>query len=257
MKKLFVLILALFILVPNSAFATSINDNTVKEKVIFEKEEIKDRNKIIDRAKKGITDVEDLPFEVSSSITKVDSENIQVLSTLSTFDLENLDEENFDLDIFTTTQKLKETQALDGTINTEYVTNAVVNAYDSKTVNKTDGSYVVSGVVSVRWEEKISGGVMVWQLADTSGSWSLLDTGFSLSNRRVEFGQLGQEACFGTQCKQTSYPTSNSFFYVGSSSWPWIGKHNQIATMTSNSYVTVTRGTSSFLFTINAAQFGL
>lgn len=253
MKKVLLLLLALFILVPNSTLASVNQGSLIKEKVIFEKEEITDINKIIEMAKNGETDLKDLSFDIIPTVSKEGLQSIDGLS-LNEIDLENASEEDFE--VFQTTQKLKTTQASNGVTTTDYVTNSVIY-YDKSSGTVTDGSYTVRGVVNIRWAEKYESAKMWMKFTSTNGSWTLLDSNFNLSNRNVRYGQVGLEACTTNNCNSTLYPSTNSFTYYGQSSWPWLSKNTNMTSVSSTSQVNVNRGTSTFVFKISVIKHGL
>jgi hypothetical protein len=244
-KVVFVIILTFFALVPNSVFASINKGNFIEEKVIFEEAEITDINKIIERAVNGESDVKDLSFEV--------------LPSISIFGLKNINEpyNEEDFEVFSTTQKLKQTQSSEGATTTEYVTNAVVNYYNKSSGTKSDSSYTVSGVVSIRWQEKFENSRMYFKLYSTSGSWTLQDLTFNLSNRKVHYGQVGLEACIYYDCNEIKNPTSNSFTYYSPTSWSWLSKNNNFSGLSSTSSVNVNRGTSTFVFKVEVIKHGL
>ncbi|WP_342538211.1 hypothetical protein MKY15_18610 [Sporosarcina sp. FSL K6-1540] len=254
-KSVFVFLLALIALVPNSVFASS-NTGNFEEIVIFEQEEITDIDKIVERAIKGETDVNDFDFEVVPSVTEIttkDGLKNAIEPSLSKSDSKDINEEDFE--VFKTTQKLKETQLSDGSIVTDYVTNAVVVYDERSSGTKTDGSYTVSGEVSIRWQQ-MNDGKIKWKVFSTKGSWTVLDTAFSLSNRKVHYGQVGLEACIYNDCNEVKSPTSNSYLYHAPTTWPWLSMFTGVASVSSNTSVNVNRGSSTFVFNVQIIKHG-
>ncbi|MEK4146069.1 hypothetical protein NST02_03145 [Robertmurraya sp. FSL W8-0741] len=246
MKKFVVLLCLTFLLfIPDYAFASFSKEQSIEEKVIYLKSEITETNKIIDRAVNGETDVKNIYFDVLPSIQK--------LSSIPISNLFNKEE----FEVFLTTQKLKQTQSSEGVITTEYVTNAVVTYQDKSSGNIVDPSSTVRGVVSIRWQEKFENSKMYFKLYSTSGSWTLQDSTFNLSNRKVTYGQVGLEACIYNDCNSTSNLTSNSFTKYAPSSWRWLSKNTNASSLSSTTSVNVNRGTSTFVFRIQVIKHGL
>lgn len=246
MKNIFhTFLLVILFSLPNIAFAST-------EKVIFEENEITDENVIISNAVNGLTDVDNKNFKVVFFVE--DENSFKKLPYMKMNDLET------DIDhseVYLTTQKLKENQLNDTTLESEYVTNAIIKYTNHfKTNSDTDGSKTVTGFLKLKWISKNTGKSILMKHNGTYGSWKLLDSTFNLSKRKVEYGQYSNKLCLTRNCLNLKKPTSNVFSYTANSNWPYIPEYNMISGIASNSYVNVNRGNSTFTLKINLSKLG-
>jgi hypothetical protein len=259
--KFLVLSILLFASVGSASASTF---PTVPEQVIYESKEIKDLEKLRERALKGDTDENNVHFKNNVVLKKETGKGLVK------------EEKNSSVKMYETTQKLKRVKKRDGTIHESMATTVFVDipkeaineedhdeskllgfikpisqlvddifgatkvqAAGSQTNSKTNASYTVRSYSTIYWERKTSGGLNYIRLTRVSGGWTLLDSNFTLSNRKVVYGQTPL-----TKVDDTKYPTGNTFNYYTPSTWGWENDGSSV-TIGATTYVTMKRGTSS------------
>lgn len=234
-------------------FAT-LNENSLESEgeVIFEKKEIKNLEQLRERAEKGITDIntEEIPVLEAPNLL-MDGEEVQEEMYETTQKLKSVEnEENEVIDSYATTifldttvdeeESNKEEDEKVGFI--EPMINFIIGKkiYAASKTESTNGvSATVKSYSTIYWSTRTYSGTNQYRLNRVKGGWTLLDTDFYLSNRKVFYGQTGF-----TEVRTTKYPTSNTFDYTTPSSWGWEqqGSRSAIALHT---YVTFKRGNTS------------
>lgn len=201
------LVLSLVTAMP--AFADS-SVNQVPEKVI-ENPAISDLDILFQRAVNGISDIknEDLAPKFKAHISNSE------------------DGKSKDVNVYSTTQLLKEEKFKDGKINREYATTsfAVIEKSDLKSPGKFyiqgelsddgwDSTLSVKAYSTIRWStEYDSNGVEHITMAGKtiSGGWNLL-SGFSIKSKTVTIGQTGVSSWGGYLQQTAPYSISDSDF---------------------------------------------
>lgn len=197
-KALLVFVTLIFISI-SMTFQASASPSQDKPKVIFQKDEITDLNKLFDLAKRGISDIEHSKFKPKATI-KDDKGNIA------------------EIDTYSTTQHLKTLKHSDGTQNDYFVTTTfavIPAATGSKPFEKWDSSYGIRAYSTIYWSTvNDPNGLLYYRFDKTTGGWERSDSTLLLSNREVMLGQYGWNLGGGwSNPTKTYYPTSNTYTY--------------------------------------------
>jgi len=214
-----------------------------QETVIYEKKEIKDLNKLYERAENNVTDKK-------INIDKL-SEEVEV----------TLNDKEVSKDVSATTQLLKKTKDSEGNIDAYYTTTTFVDDIPASEEEASSGEVSASATSTSRKASKwdSSGGVKAYStvyysvtykdsvpyqdLSKVTGGWSVSDSSISLSNRKVDLGQSGGSLCGGVTQKKSFTPSGNTFSYPAPSSWCAVS--SQVGSIGANTSVTLKRGSSS------------
>jgi hypothetical protein len=214
----------------SSVYAMSNDIQTPVKKITYKATEIKDIDKLIDRAKKGISDIPKEKFGANYTLKNNNTNNEITENSLST------------------TQLLQVATEGDATIN-EYATTTVslipmasLSQYDEN----YDSSYGVKAYSTIYWTTTTINNVWYAALTSTSGGWTISDTSIGLSNRHVQQGESGTGSNgMVINPSYDFYPTSNtyshsvSWAYVNISGLGWYSFGN-------NTNVTLTRQSTSW-----------
>lgn len=186
--------------IPFMAFAQGIDSTVGQATVIYQKSEIRDVDKLFERAKNGISDIE--------SDKEINGETIQVLK--------NKEGKKRDVKLYRTTQKLKEIKLENGEIETQFATTVIASvsrAYDEKRSDSgSDRSVSVKSSSTLYWSNVTVKGVPSTQHQGASGSWAVQDFNISISNRQVELGAVGYSSESFALNQYHTYDTPNNTF---------------------------------------------
>jgi hypothetical protein len=241
LKRLSIFFIIFLLALSTFGFTTSAA-NKEKERVLvlYEREEIKDIDKLFERAKNNISDINEKKNKFSASL-----EN-------------NNTKQKDDLTILSTTQLLKSVKKNDGTIVNSYSTTvfAVTPSADgsgSKNKNGWDSSYGIEAYSTYYYDYyNKSGGTSPGEYRDLTsvkGGWKIHDSTISLSNRKVTLGASGTSYNgYYVQQITDKYPTGNSFSYSAPSSWEPVYMSNGSVGVTTT--VTLKRGSSTWTLTL-------
>ncbi|MDO0824869.1 hypothetical protein [Desulfosporosinus nitroreducens] len=234
------------------------NPNTVntgsKSIVITENKQITDIDKLFDRAKKGISDIKDndiVPQAKGEAISKESGISIKA-------------------HLLSTTQLLKEEQLPGGDIVKTYATTNFALVPESQLLDaaqgiasdssltdsdwdKTDG---VKAYGTIYWNYSYNGGVKYASMAGQTnkGGWSPL-SGYSLSKKKVTYGQSGMTASNGAKTQSSSItPSALTWSYKVPSKWIPV-KADSTSYMGQSAYALVSRGSSSWGFWFYNRQY--
>ncbi|WP_129692174.1 hypothetical protein [Gottfriedia acidiceleris] len=225
-----------------------------KEQLLYKKSEIKDIDKLWDRAKNGVND------------PKVSSEDLVAKSDL----VLTGSKANVSRKYYQTTQLLEVKK--EGETTTKYfatTTFAVVQGQDTPENQigtlasssdydyKWDSSLAVKAYSTIYFENKYdSSNVKHYDMTSVTGGWSYDGSGnYVLSGRHVRFGQVGPSSFGGTSTQiKNYYPTGNTWSYTVPSTWYGVVA-TKYTTCGVNSWINISRGTSSwsleFLHSVN------
>jgi len=212
-----------------------------KEKVIQRFTEIKDINKLYERAKNGVSDVNrevEKNFVAKVVLQSTDGLENGTVQTYSTSQLLKVSEVNGDkIETYATTTFYDISDLYNGNFQTN----------DSSNKSKYDSSISVRAYSTVYYTTSSIDGEDYTDLTKVSGGWTILDSTVSLSNRKVNFGATGWAKSGVGYVQQTSYnnPTSNSFSYSAPSSWAPISVVSTGRIFGVTTWVTLKRGTNS------------
>jgi len=164
-------------MVAASVPAFAVSDVSVKEsKLLYQSQEIKNVDKLFERAKNGVSDIES------------DKEGNGAVSQI----LKNKEGKQRDVRLYKTTQKLKEIKLANGETETQYATTVIASVSRTYDGNRSDSGSDVS--VSVKssstfyWSNVTINGISCIKHQGASGSWVISDSNISISNRQVELG---------------------------------------------------------------------
>jgi len=178
-----------------------------KSKVIIEKKEITDVDKLFDRAKNGISDIKDkkdiVPKAKGMAISKESGRSVNA-------------------HLLSTTQLLKEEKLSNGDIVTTYATTNFALLPESELLNAaqdtisiaSDASYPnsawdstggVKAYGTIYWNWSYNGGITYASMSGqtNTGGWTLT-SGYSLSNKKITYGQSGMTAFNGYKGQSSS-----------------------------------------------------
>jgi len=194
------LILTFLFITINSNVMASSGSSSEKPVVVFESNEITDLNDLINNAKQGKTDKEDLP-ETSTVVINNKPQEISVLKT---------------------TQLLKITKDANG-LKKDYVTNAfvIIPLWADDQYWEAYGSGVTA-YSTIHYSVTVSEGLEYYDMDSTSGGW-ITDSWITLSNRHIILSNNGF-ILGGGLCTSTKhyYPANNTFSYSYPSTWPQV-----------------------------------
>lgn len=234
-------------------------DKAGKAEVIVEKGQITDIDKLFDRAKNRISDIEDESISPKAKGMAISRESGR----------------SIDAHVLSTTQLLKEEKQSNGDIVKTYATTSFailpeselldgaqaamsITSFDASYPNSAwDSSGGVRAYGTIFWKWSFFNGITFASMADqrNTGGWNLT-SGYTLSNKKVTFGQSGMTA-------QNGYKTQNSTFYpFDSLSWEypvpftWIAvKADQTSYLGQTVYCRVNRGSGSWDFYFYDRQY--
>ncbi len=212
------LIITFLFITINSNVMASPGSSSEKPVVVFQSNEITDLNELINNAKQGKTDKENLP-ETSTVIINNKQHEISVLKT---------------------TQLLKITKDTNG-LKKDYVTNAfvMVPLWADDQYGEAYGSGVTA-YSTIYYSVTVSGGLEYYDMNSTSGGW-ITDSWITLSNRHIilsnQGGILGGGICTSTK---HYYPANNTYSYSYPSTWPKVTPFEDIYFPGMASHVDVT-----------------
>ena len=234
-----VTILTLFCMLLSSVCFASEKESKIKEKkVVFKAEEITDFNILLEKAKKGESD---LPIDVLDK--KIKSESKMVNKETN---------ETIELQYYRTSQLLEVVEDEDGKIIEEKYVVTLIDVVPLSTglINSNptwDSSGGVYALSTIHFSiEPDAAGNSYYKMTRGAGSWHTPDGSISLSNRDVLLRQMGtsKDGLFRTYPMPRQYPTTNTFSYSTPSNWPHVllvgGGALQIETN-----ATLRRGTSN------------
>jgi hypothetical protein len=251
--KLLMLSACLFTIfsIPMSAFAqgnSSIsNIDKPKHNVIFSKAEIKDKDLLLERAKKGISDsdISKLPASLKNQhfVLTDNKGNKKPIKTVLT------------------TQLLSEVQTPEGNIQ-NYALNVISDNKVSSVISplatggsqSNDGYDATYGVQSYStiYYSIVFASPNQMRLDRVTGGWSLLDGSLALSNKSVVYGTTGT----GTNSlpvtqSATKYPSGWSFDYSTGFSKYVLAGGTWRPVIGATTKCTISRGGSSWTFSMN------
>jgi hypothetical protein len=234
-KKLYFITICsvLGLLVSMFAFNTpSYAQTQSKVNVIYEAKEIKDVNKLLARAKKGVTDDTSLEKQNNEIVNLKGSKATKSLKTYNTSQLiKKVEKENGEIVetyAYTTITPLT---------SEDFAATADGNKYDSK----YGESYGVQAYSTFYYETQDVNGNVHIDLTSANGGWNIDDSGLSISDQRVNVGQTGPSRLGSGYSNDpiTIYPSSTSWSYSGYRNWV------PIDTTSGDSYYSV--GTTSWV----------
>lgn len=274
--KIFILATLLFTSVGSATASTSSIGSLKKEKdeqIIYESKEIKDLDLLRERALKGVTDEKETKFKNNvvlqqdgdKKMSKTEELTVKTYETTQKLKSVKKGDGTLQESMVTTvfvdipkepmgevdsneesevnndkeSEKLSFISPIYKFVSNFFTGDKVLAA--SQYDDETGSSYTVRSYSTIYWDRKTSGGLNYVRLTRVSGGWTLLDSTFTLSNRRVEYGQTPL-----TNVSETKYPTGNIFNYYTPTSWGWENDGSSVA-MGATTYVTVKRGTNSFI----------
>lgn len=215
MKRTMVLIIPmaivfLFSMSVNKGQAVNASENN-DTKIIFEEKEIKDTNKLLDRAEKGITD--------NKSLDEIRNREAVIIGSKGEIEVEP----------YVTSQLIKKEKITENEVQETYattvfhpITNSDLMA-TSKSEDKYDDALSVLAYSTFSYELTTKEGQTHVAVTSTNGGWDIKDSGVHLENQRVRIGQSGPtkyESDWGAiQQHQDYYPSGTSFSYSPPSSW--------------------------------------
>lgn len=208
---------------------------TEKSKIIYEKSEIKDINKLLERAKNNVSDLNEdqniLQFEASlEENSKSNKEKIELKAT---------------------SQLLKQTKKSDGTTISTYTTTIFTQDVSknigvlSQGSNRDlwDGSLSVRAYSTYTFDRYEANGYVYHDILSCSGGWQRSDSTVGMSNRIVTYGASGPRYSNDAFVQQsnTAYPSGNTFSYTAPSSWVPVKTSFSVGVST---WVTLSKGGS-------------
>lgn len=184
-------ILVVSLLSTNVLAVSEINQKSLKEKVIFQKSEIKDLSELENLAKQGITDDPDFTIK-SQNVTS----NNQLSNTQS------VDESRL-----ATSQKIKETQFEDGSVLTEFVGNAIVTSYtpvfeDSSSTKRDDATGKIQYKLRVCYYRYNTGSYNRYNVTSIQGTILSIGSNVKINKKTLKYDFAGR--CYNST-GSTSY----------------------------------------------------
>lgn len=201
-------------------------------KVEFEAKEIKDKPVLFERAKKGITDLDDEKIVTRGQLLNKRTGKAEPAR------------------IYTTTQLLRVEKLPNGARKSSYATTGFVVAaldhahyYDYE----WDSTFAVKAYGTIYWDWWYDpSGNAYYDLVKVDGGWSIADSTCSLSNKYVDIIQAGWP--YGKayiQQKATKYPSGLTFAYSVPSNWEPVAEvHRYQVGITT--YTRINRGGASW-----------
>jgi hypothetical protein len=227
---------ALSLLLAPAAVASAATNHTPE--VIYQKQEIKDLNQLMERAKKGISDAEAPNFKAVSQLVNKHTDEKLNAKTMQT------------------SQLLKDVVFPDGLQEKDFTTTVfasgvIPNTSQQLSYDGTDSSISVSASSTFYWNEYTgSDGHTYMNMTSASGYWTQLDSSVFLSNPRYTLVQNGGTLAGGIGNQKQSYQASGlSFYQTPPSGWKAIdvgvtlGRNFGV-----NSWIDCTRHGSSWTF---------
>ncbi|GED33910.1 hypothetical protein BCE02nite_50510 [Brevibacillus centrosporus] len=106
-------------------------------------------------------------------------------------------------------------------IETYAVTKLAVESDTSKSDSGWDTTLGVKAASTIYLDKYYdSRGALYYDLISSNGTWSVYDSQYSLSNRKVTYGATGYSPfCSASGQNAVKYPTSDSFSYSAPSTW--------------------------------------
>lgn len=177
-RKFAGLLLSSFMLVASvPAFAAS--DLSVKEaKVIYQSKEIKDINKLLERAKNGISDIDEATSSFDSEVIKHDKSGVKTEK----------------IKTYKTTQKLSVEQLPNGDTVESFSTVAIasISGDGSQYGTKDDDSLGVKAYSTIYWDYVYNGsGARYMKNKGVDGGWKISDSQLRVTNPIVRIGVTG------------------------------------------------------------------
>lgn len=220
-------------------------DMAGKAEVIVQKEQITDTDKLFDRAKNHISDIDDESISPKASGKAISRESGR----------------SIDAHILSTTQLLKAEKQSNGDIVKTYATTSFAVLPESELLSTTssDASYPNSGWDStfgvmaygtIYWNWSYVNGITFASMASqyNSGGWSL-QSGYTLSNKLVTFGQSGITAWNGYQTQNSTFNPFDSLSWNYPVPFTWIAvKADSTSYLGQTVYCRVNRGSGSWDF---------
>lgn len=170
-----------------------------QDKILIEKAEITDTEVLFTRAINNVSDVQIRPEATA-----------QLINTGSSTKL--------DLEVYSTTQLLKEVKKDDGTV----VSTCAITVFATLPNDKWDVAGGLRAYSTVYYDiVKDQYQMQFYDLYKVTGGWDRYDSTYSLSGREVSVGLVGGGMGGGVTTNQVmyKYPSSNSFTYYTPSSW--------------------------------------
>ncbi|MCY9669733.1 hypothetical protein M5X11_33295 [Paenibacillus alginolyticus] len=233
----------------------------VQERVIQEHKEIKDPDKLWERAVQGI---DDSPYKESKATNTV---SVKLIKKDSAGEIQTEEASDVTSETLSTTQLLsvveKNGAKVESYATTTFavvkgknvptkkpgVEDSNVSILSSRDDSKWDDTIAVKAYSTVYWDNKYdSNNLLHVDMYGVTGGWSYGGEGnYTLSNRKVTNGQVGPSS-FGITTYQTAsfYPSTNTYSAVVPDSWYGVTS-SKYSSVGSTSEITITRGTSSWL----------
>lgn len=241
--KLMTVLSSLLLIFANISYADNNNlTNEDKETVIYQATPITDINILFERAKKGITDIEET----------VPSQKLIIESAIG----QNLSKEENAVEYYTTTQKIKAVKKGEEVTETYATTNFAIMSAGSVYQTTPDSSGGVVAYSTINYDRQTNNGLFTYKLISVTGGWNPHDSTISLSNRIVRYGISGNKPGGGNVNEQSGdIPISvNAYGFSAPSTWGYVETSWMI--LGSTSEVTLTRGGSQWLLRhVNNLQY--
>jgi hypothetical protein len=246
-KKFSVSVLILVLALSCLAGTAFGKEDIEKERILVNKQEEKDLNKLYKKAVNGESDINptELKEDLDISITN-EADN---------------KEEKVDVDV--TAELTKKVVKEDGTIVESYTVTAFTDISESIGImssgsNRTDAwdsSGGVKGWSQYNYDKQVKGDYTYQDLQSVSGGWSVADSSITISSREVLYGATGPRMSDGSYVtqRQRMYPTGNSFSYTAPSKWEPVRITHAVGV---TSYAYLARGGSKWTFTITNQNAG-
>lgn len=201
-------------------------------KVEFEAKEIKDKQVLFERAKKGITDLNDDKILTRGKLINVRTGKDEPAR------------------IYTTTQLLKVETLPNGSKQSSYVTTGFVVSpldYAQYYDYNWDSTYSVKAYGTIYWNWWYDpNGVSYFDLAKVDGGWSIADSTCSLSGQYAIVAENGwvYESGYHQQTT-TKYPSGLTFAYSAPSTWEPVSSSGNYQ-VGQTTYTRINRGGSAW-----------
>ncbi|MGG4263740.1 hypothetical protein [Peribacillus simplex] len=238
MKNLFKVFFLVAFLLGSLAVGQTTNatQHSKEEKIVYKKAEIKDLEKLYERAKDNINDRKtefNTEAEVTLNNKKIDEEKVDVSSTTQL--LEQKEDSSGEIESYYATT----------TFVDDFTTQAEAASSGSRNANKWDSSKGVKAYSTVYYNISTQDTVPFHDMTKVTGGWTRDDSSIALSGRKVELGQSGGSKGCGAVSQSKSYsPTGNTYSYTPPSSWCPVS--TKVGSIGTNSTVTLKRGGSTW-----------
>lgn len=234
-------IISLFsLLLSTFCFASEAQPNEKEKKTIYKAEEIKDFDKLLERAQKGKGDLS--PFEIKSESKFINKETKEAkkVETYKTIQL---------LEVITDGQETEEKYAA--------TVIDIVNIDVSPMGTGSENDYTWDGdTFNVKAYSTIyysylydDAGNKYYKMTRGTGGWEIHDPSVSISGRNVYLAQMGVNrngGLFATYDMPIQYPSLNSFSYNTGTNWDYVMLGFGGSALRLDSNVVVKRGTSTW-----------